>query len=190
MEIIKIEKEYMKGNILNFDINSLNGIGWVAGGSIRRWFNGEPYNNSDIDIFLKEEDYISEVIENLKLKNELFTTKNSITFLLNDQKIQIIKTLFSENIEDLFDHFDFKHCQFAYNTEGVFSTPEAIICALRKRMVIHNIQFGYELDTLRRAFKYQKSGYIPCFGTFQNLAMSFKNLSEEQIQQLESMSEE
>lgn len=178
MQIIKLEQEMMMGE--KPKVNPVNGT-YVAGGSIRRWFTGEK-QLSDIDVFGSDEG-IKEFIKFHKLSSPLSQTNNADSYFASGRTIQIIKLKF-DSMEDAIDHFDFVHCQFAWGGEdNIIASLKGILCSLRKKLMVHKIQEGYELDSLRRAFKYQRQGYTPCVGCLHEIASSFRDKTAEQLKE-------
>ena len=165
--MIELSKQEMQGYIPDLEIPD----GFViAGGSIRRWFTGEK-QDSDFDYFRIDGE------ENYKLSidgiSEIYSNQIQTTYSLDGKRLQSIKKRYV-SVEDLFEHFDFHHCQFAYDGENIFTTKKAIISSLRKHLSFNNVIEGFELDTLRRAFKYQRQGFTPCSGTIADIAMMLK----------------
>ena len=157
-----------------------DGSVWIAGGAIRRWFTGEKQDpKSDIDLFAMDFDRLTAYAKGMKFR-QVYDTKNATTYKWRDQTIQTIK-LTSPTPEESMAKFDFKHCQFAYDGKKIYATDEAVICSLRKHLMFNNMLKGYEVDTLRRAFKYQREGYTPCGGTLRDLARALRGLTEEEI---------
>jgi hypothetical protein len=179
IELIQLDHSEMKG--FPPQVRLLTDS-WVAGGSIRRWFTGEP-QNSDIDIFVKNanKNIIDELITANKVTEILMQTDKNITFKKDDKIIQIIIMPF-ENIKDCLDKFDYCLCQFALDHENnIYATKNAIDSVTKKHLAIHEIQKGYEIDSLRRAFKYQSQGYNPCMGTLRDLTTAILKMNMEEI---------
>jgi len=170
--LIKLEEQEMMGENPNIPI--VNGA-FLAGGSIRAWFCGDE-KVCDYDIFFTSIDSLNFYKQEF-LKNCTVTRDEEFIFecLLNNKKIQLIKRIFPQTIEELFDRFDFHLCQFVFTTTGIWTTKKAILSVLRKKLSYNNHQKGYEIDTLRRAFKYAKKGYQPCVGCLVDLAKPFQN---------------
>ena len=156
---------------------------WIAGGAIRQWFN-DGESMSDIDIFGKSQQALDNFInEKLWAANKISEQDHLSSFSLNGQLIQVIKYDYYDSVHDLLDSFDFTVCQFAWDGEIVYSTEASIVSVLRKHLRVHQITKELAADSLRRAFKYQRKGYIPCLGTLKDIALSFQNLTEEEIKQ-------
>lgn len=153
---------------------------FIAGGCVRRWFTGkEPL--SDIDVFAPSEKGLLEFIG--KLGNNLepvYETQNADTYLVKDCRIQLIKFHYS-TAEELVNNFDFNVCQFVWTETGIFATQKAIIGTLRGHLSVNRILKNFAADSLRRAFKYQLNGFLPCAGTIRDLATSFVELTPEEI---------
>ncbi len=180
-EIINLEKENMKGSFPK-EVKIPNGY-VVAGGSVRRWFMGEK-QISDFDYFTIGKSQESFIDETFKLKYENIINS---TYEKDGRIIQVIKKEYN-SVEELLNSFDFHHCQFAYDGKKIYTTKLAIISSMRKHLSFNNAIEGFELDTLRRAFKYQRQGYAPCIGTIQRLAEMLSGISKEKIQEMIQMS--
>lgn len=180
MDIIKLSENMMLGK--KPDTVELVDDCWIAGGAIRSWFNREPA--SDIDIFFASFEQRDLFLEKNRLNkdNLAFSSTTADTYKKGNQLIQAIK-IYKPTVEELFDSFDFTICQFAYDDVEIFTTAEAIVSSLRKHLAVHKIQKGYEVDSLRRAFKYYEKGYKPCLGTIRDLALAFSMVQEATIQQ-------
>lgn len=178
IELIKIPKDQLKGKkpILEPVPNV-----FICGGAIRQWFLGTEAS-SDIDVFGTTpevlEDFIYTSLKNCKLLSENPFTK---TFDYKGQFVQVMYGLPFHNILDAFESFDFTICQFAWFNDEIYSTANAICSALRGHLGVHEINQNFAVDSLRRAFKYQSKGYIPCSGTIRDLGLGFVNLTDEQI---------
>lgn len=180
IDLIKLEQETFIGQR---PIVSPTKDVWIAGGAIRQWFNdGELM--TDIDVFGKNQESLDNFIsEKLWAAKKISEQNHLSSFSLNGQLIQVIKYNYYDSIHNLLDSFDFTVCQFAWDGKTVYSTEAAIVSVLRKRLRVHQITKELAADSLRRAFKYQRKGYIPCLGTLKDIALSFQNLTEEEIKQ-------
>lgn len=154
---------------------------WIAGGSIRRWFTGEK-QDADVDVFGIDEAALARFAEKHGLTKKVHEHKNATSYRKGPTIYQLIK-IHSTTPAETLDKFDFQHCRFAWDGKEVISTVEAVACATRKALMVHKIQVGYELDTLRRAFKYQSQGYKPCMGCLHAIASSFREVEESKLQE-------
>lgn len=180
MDLIELQKEEMRGYFPDLPIPD-NFV--VAGGSIRRWFIGEK-QDSDFDYFRIDgkENYDLGIDE----LTESYSTVVQDTYSLNGKSVQVIKRSY-ESVSDLFSQFDFHHCQFAYNGKEIFTTKKAIISGMRKHLSFNSVVDGFELDTLRRAFRYCKQGFNPCSGTIRDIANMLRD-SEADFEEQTKMS--
>jgi hypothetical protein len=180
IDLIKLEQETFIGQR---PIVSPTKDVWIAGGAIRQWFNdGELL--TDIDVFGKNQESLDNFIsEKLWAAKKISEQNHLSSFSLNGQLIQVIKYDYYDSIHNLLDSFDFTVCQFAWDGKTVYSTEAAIVSVLRKHLRVHKITKELAADSLRRAFKYQRKGYIPCLGTLKDIMLSFQNLTEEQIKE-------
>jgi len=179
MNIITLDEKLMLGH--KPDIQLVENS-WVAGGAIRSWFNKEK--TRDIDLFFKDKEAVINFKKLNKLENikPTFSSKTTEQFEVNENIIQIIY-IFSANVEETFDKFDFTICQFAWDGKIIYTTTEALVSISRNHLGVHKIQKGYETDSLRRAFKYYEKGYKPCLGTIRDLALAISDSKTEEIEE-------
>jgi len=177
MDIIKIEESLMLGKKPDVIMNSANIF--IMGGAIRSWFTGTE-KTSDIDVFADTEIMLEKFKADNKLETLINQNKNTDTYKKGKDIIQLIK-IHKDSVYNFFDGFDFTLCQFAWDGINIYSTPNAIIDVGRKRLSVHKIQKDYELDSLRRAFKYQRKGYFPCSGTISEIAKSLSGMEAQEI---------
>lgn len=182
--IIILEEDMMLGE--KPPIEPVNDV-WICGGAIRRWFNKEP--TYDVDVFAPKEENLNEYLTHLENKYELKKlndNKNAATYKTETGVIiQLIKFHYP-TIEELFENFDFNICQFAWDGKNIYTTTEAVLGVFRKRLAV--VKITEPLDTLRRAFKYQRKGYTPCVGTLRDLGISFTEKTIEQINEMTEIS--
>jgi len=165
MNIITLEKHLLNG--LEPKVALVEGS-WVAGGAVRRYFTGEKPEH-DIDVFCKDQNVVNNFIAmNGLIRSERIRNERMIMFFNSPIQIILLPQFLSP--EDTIEHFDFTLCQFAWDGTKVISTKSAEISTLRKHLGVFKIQPGFELDSLRRAFKYAKQGFTPCIGTIRDLA--------------------
>lgn len=178
--LIKIHNDYLLGQ--KPILSPTSGV-WIAGGAIRQWFVGEE-KASDIDVFASSEEKIKEFISAKMVGAEKAASNDRLeSFIYSGQIIQCIKYKYFATAEELIDSFDFNVCRFVWDGVNVYAAEDAIIGTLRKTLSVHKITEGLEADSLRRAFKYQRKGYTPCWGTIKALAQCFSSLSKEKIEE-------
>lgn len=153
---------------------------WIAGGAVRRWFAGEE-TLSDVDVFAPAEANLTQLISEVKNITKLDSTKNADTYASGNNRIQLIKH-YRLTPELLVQSFDFNICQFVWSENGIYATQEAVIGTLRKHLAIATITKEFAIDSLRRAFKYQRKGYLPCNGTIRDISNVIATLTKEEIE--------
>ena len=178
-ELIKLNEKQMRGKSPSITLTKNT---WVAGGAIRQWFVGNE-KKSDIDIFGVNDDALNGfVLANCQGAKLIFSSINAHTYDRNGDIIQIIRGKHFTSLEQALQSFDFNVCQFGWDGNFIYSTTEAVISVLRGHLGVNSISKELAADSLRRAFKYQKKGYIPCHGTILEICKSFVGLSDEQIE--------
>lgn len=185
MTMIVLEPSDMKGEQPNIVLPDRRC--WAAGGAVRRWFTGEK-QESDIDVFCEDEEAVQAFIDANGLRRSI-RLDNANMLMFRDSSVQLHRR-FYRDMEDTITQFDFAHCQFAWNGDVIVATKQAILCALRKHLAVASIKPGYEIDTLRRAFKYARQGYWPCIGTIRDLARNLHTAEDDDIAKFDSISPE
>jgi hypothetical protein len=150
---------------------------WVAGGAIRRWFTGET-QESDIDVFCESPEAEELIAKENRLSGVQRLKHGEQSTNFKGSPIQIIHNPRFVSPEDTIAHFDFALCQFFWDGSRIGATIEAILSTTRKRLAVAKIQGGYEIDSLRRAFKYARAGYWPCVGTIRELAKALNGAQD------------
>lgn len=175
MSLIQLKLDDMRGTIP--PVSPIHGC-WIAGGAVRGWFCGEEL--SDVDVFGPEQQALDNFVSaNNKLK-KIDETPRAVTYDLDGLRVQTIR-VFHNTPQSLLENFDFNVCQFAWSESGIFATRDAIIGTLRKHLSVCKITKEFAVDSLRRAFKYQRKGFIPCAGTIRDLANAVRELTAEEI---------
>jgi hypothetical protein len=181
MEIIRLGDALMAGE-KPVEFNYVPGA-FLCGGAVRRWFAGKE-KLSDLDFFFEKADALAQ-FKSLNAEKLGAPSRNDDAievYSVGKMPVQLIKKIGYMPLAGFFDKFDYTLCQFAYDGQTVYSTPEAVTSVLRRHLAVHRIQAGCELDSLRRAFKYAQKGYLPCIGTLQDIA---KALSEVKLASIE-----
>lgn len=184
MNVIVIEEKHLRGKRPEFVVP--DGC-WIAGGAIRAWFSGKESSN-DTDVFGRNEDCLNRFVAENNLDISTKQSKPRLdTYMHNGKPVQIIK-FFAETVDELMSKFDYTVCQFAWDgSSRIFSTIDAVISTERKHLGVNKFQEGFELDSLRRAFKYCEKGFRPCVGTITEIAKQL-GFSEEKAKVQEVMS--
>ena len=183
--IITLEERHMRGT--KPDVRLVPGT-WVAGGAVRRWFTGEKQEN-DIDVFCSSlSEYEDAANEFIKVNGLIERIRNDRMVMFQKSPIQLLLHPRFTTSRETIEHFDFALCQFAWINGEIIATMEAVLSTLRNHLAVAKIQPGYEIDSLRRAFKYAKQGYQPCIGTVRDLAAALHSATSENIQKFQTIS--
>lgn len=183
LKVVEIKPELMNGAQPNVVLTEGS---WIAGGSIRRWFTGEK-QDSDVDVFFQSADDVPAFI---KTNNLIERIRNDRMVMFKNSPVQVILGHHFPTPEATIDHFDFTICQFAWDGKQIISTVDAIVTTLQKKLAIHEVQKGYEPDTLRRLIKYTRQGFVPCIGTVRALIKAIHAATPESIAKLDEISPE
>ena len=175
MEILTLKTDEMRGK--KPFLEPIENV-YIAGGAVRKWFTGQE-KDSDLDVFAVNDTALEKFkIKYLKEYQVASSNKMTTTFKKDDKIVQLISGRFYANVNDLFDSFDFTLCHFAWTTQGIFGTKEGVISTLRNHLAVHKLNKDFAVDSLRRAFKYHKKGFEPCWGTLRDLTSVFQTLTQ------------
>jgi hypothetical protein len=167
-------------------INLLDDIGiktsidtgpWISGGTARRlWFN-EPWQNADIDLFFQDEVSFGLVANQLYLYESAHNqepphiTKNAVTYKFEykgqELKIQCINRTYHPNIINVWESFDWTVCCFAVADNIIMASDLALKdCRDKVLRIVPNST--RKIDG-RRVTKYGIYGFVPSKEILQEL---------------------
>lgn len=139
---------------------------WIAGGAVLQWYQGQPVNHSDIDIFCKDENQIADLLNTFYSRDhsKKWSSDNAETFDYYRRKdnktwrIQVIKRRTFKSIQDVIDSFDISVCQIATAGNEYITGSKTIEDIKNKKL-----RFKYPLqpDAVKRYTKYVCYGYLP-----------------------------
>jgi hypothetical protein len=141
---------------------------WVAGGSVRKVWVGQPWKIQDVDFFFKDRDQFERfnaVIPALGEKTDTYyNTSNAITYKIQLRSgevvtIQAICKDFYPNVQAVLDDFDFNLVQFASDGVQMIATPAAVDDIKHKQIQI-NTRSTKKINPLR-VLKYAAYGFNP-----------------------------
>jgi len=171
---------------------------WIAGGIIRELLTNSDWEHSgsDIDIFVKNEEQLLEVEQQLeRLTNtipshylhpclsKIHESENAITYEYKCGSkvliVQLIHHIF-ENVESIIDKFEFTISQFV--TDGkVFCVGDTTLFDLGMKQIRIN-KITYPVSSLQRLIKYSKKGYKACNQTLSDFLILIANNEDVIIQ--------
>ena len=143
----------------------------LAGGAITSLFTSKDVN--DLDIYFTSKEGLSQVFANVYAVSEdeylnefdmivKFATERSMLCIdkYNQQKVQLIHYKIHENVQSVFDSFDFEHVMGAFDfaTEE-FVLHENFLKANAKRSIQFNPSTDFPITSLMRVNKYRERGY-------------------------------
>lgn len=155
-------------------LNIMNGP-WLAGGSIRRLFDGTD-SESDFDIFFTDEEQLRLFQGRLENAKVLYENEHNITLevplssdifsISKPFKLQLIKYYFNSP-EDVINWFDYTNCQFITDGDVLIVGEYTLYDIGRKRLRVHEIH--HAASSVRRMLKYGRQGYTVCDGTINDI---------------------
>ena len=143
---------------------------WLAGGSIRRLFDGTE-GESDFDIFFANVDQLNAFRACLGTSKVLYENELNVTLEIDVDgskpfKLQLIKFYFSTP-EAVLEWFDYTNCQFITDGNTLMVGQYTLYDIGRKHLRLNNIH--HAMSTVRRMLKYARQGYTVCDGTINDI---------------------
>lgn len=156
---------------------------WLAGGSIRRLFDGND-KESDFDLFFASEEQLKSyqaVLNSPWLSSKvLYENEQNVTMevtplntdafsgegSLKPFKLQLIKFYFNSP-EAVLEWFDYTNCQFLTDGNTLLVGEYTLFDVGRKHLRVNKIH--HALSSVRRLLKYARQGYTICDGSINDI---------------------
>ncbi len=159
----------------NLILSELNEVGikcWIAGGSLRNYFSGNPMT-TDYDLFFPNEVEFNKTYDYFKNKGcEIkWESNNGVKILYNDKIFDLVKKFFPSP-KDTIDAFDFTVSMFAIDCNEVYHHENSFIDLAKKQLMFNKIT--YPESTFKRTLRYYKKGFLMCDGEVIKLIEAIK----------------
>jgi hypothetical protein len=138
---------------------------WIAGGAVLNWYNNEPIDYSDIDVFFKDQKQFDITFGNLMKNhaNMVYNSDNAITLhiLVNNQtkRVQLIRKNWFQNAETVISKFDFTVCQLVTDGRNIVLGEHTAEHIKNKQLCLTDKEVNK--DIIKRLIKYVTYGYAP-----------------------------
>lgn len=133
---------------------------FIAGGALTSAFTNTPIN--DVDMYFKSEELFKQAIEHA-YDDALWcvaATDRAVTFVHDDNIIQLMHFDFFETPAAVFDAFDYTVCMAAYDLDAKeFVFHEDFMKHAAQRKLSFHSGTRYPYNSLLRVLKYQQRGY-------------------------------
>ncbi|KKK93312.1 hypothetical protein LCGC14_2694130 [marine sediment metagenome] len=157
---------------------------WVAGGSLRAFFENELKSNVDVDVYFPDENRHSEAVDIFKHLPKLRQTENSITYKIKGRPIDFVgpPNIFDTPVKTL-QNFDFTVCAAAIDGEKLYVHDMFFDDLKNKRLRVINLKEGIAsgIMIMRRMQKYIRKGYIADNDTLQAI-INFISVANKKIE--------
>lgn len=151
---------------------------WIAGGSVIQWYNGNPVNDHDVDVFFQNQAQYTQVRDRIQLylndKDTLglscsliFTSPNAETFKIHSHTVQLIKARFYSSVTELLDRFDIIACKIATDGHTWFSNHSQTEKHIQKSIL--DMDKIVSDSAVKRLFKYWIYGFQPTESLIQRI---------------------
>jgi len=145
---------------------------WIAGGAPLRWYQNQPVDRNDIDVFCANALQAQAVIERIKSYGRFHVkaeTENAVTIEYNKKDqgwgngwvIQVITKRYYSSLKEIIDNFDITVCQIGTTGNewllGDYTAKDIRERNLRMSLPLHQ-------DAVKRLTKYWVYGYRPVPG--------------------------
>jgi hypothetical protein len=151
---------------------------WIAGGSVRDYFQSIPIN-TDIDIFFPNETEMNKCLEYFKkseISEILWESEHGCKIKYKKHTFDIIKHYFNSPIDSI-ENFDFTVSMFAVDNDYVYHGETSFIDLSKKQIMINKIT--YPPSTMKRIIKYTKKGFYICDGELKKAIIAIENTPKE-----------
>ena len=138
---------------------------WVAGGAVLNWYNNEPIDYSDIDVFFKDQKQFDITFGKLMKNhaNMVYNSDNAITLhiLVNNQtkRVQLIRKSWFQDAKDVINKFDFTVCQLVTDGRNIVLGEHTAEHIKNKQLCLTDK--AVNKDIIKRLIKYVTYGYLP-----------------------------
>lgn len=133
---------------------------FIAGGALTSAFTNNHIN--DVDMYFKSEELFKQAIEHA-YDDTLWcvaATDRAVTFVKDDNVIQLMHFDFFETPSAVFDAFDYTVCMAAYDVDAKeFVFHEDFMKHAAQRKLSFHSGTRYPYNSLLRVLKYQQRGY-------------------------------
>jgi hypothetical protein len=139
---------------------------WLAGGAVRKFYLGQPLNQSDWDFWFSSQEQFNQAKEAILALGvtEVYSTDNAISYKFYEPDgvhvLQIIRRRFFDSAEDIINSFDFTVCQLV--TDGRKMTVGSQTIPDIKNRVLRLTSNQVPSHIVPRMIKYMVYGYRPC----------------------------
>lgn len=148
----------------------------VAGGAILSIFTNKEIN--DVDVYFRNSTKLKEfLLEGMKGKWITAHTDKAILFSAHGIQVQTIYFKYFENVEELFNTFDFTVCMAAYDfkTEGFILHDDFLLHNVSKTLIF-NDKTDYPIISALRVQKYRDKGFKISKCEFLRIMLTVLNL--------------
>jgi len=134
---------------------------WIAGGAARDIFLEQDFT-ADIDVFFKHSEAAGDWIDHLRNKgypekSSTYARTFTVPYKNTQIELQIVELGYWDNLEQLFDDFDWTVCQFSYDSDGLYFRIRAVQDLMKNELHWCKIKSGY--GGVMRMIKYVNKGY-------------------------------
>lgn len=173
----------------------------IAGGAITSIFTQKEIN--DLDVYFRSFEDMEVFIRNayremgnlaISFDAELCDyqmmcvsqTARSLLFTTGDVKVQLIHFKFFENVQDIFDSFDYTINMGAFDfSTSQFVFDDRFLVDVAKRRLEFNSKTAYPIISTLRVSKYTSRGYAISKKTMFQIALAVQNLNIQSWEELE-----
>lgn len=180
----EFKKEENKLLCFSDDLSALlaeNGC-WIAGGAVTSIFTGKEIN--DIDVYFPSKEAFSNVMGEIYDGGEVsfgdahicHATNKSLLLQSDGQYVQFIVFKFFDNVQQIFDSFDFTAVMGAYSfSDKTFHFHPDFLKHNAQRFLSFNKGTDYPLISMIRVDKYRERGYSTSKQEMLKIGMAIAN---------------
>jgi hypothetical protein len=156
---------------------------WIAGGAVLNWYKNQSIEDSDIDVFFKDQKQFDVCFGELMSKgkaNMVYNSDNAITLHVHSdngslKRVQLIRKEWFSTAKEIIDKFDITVCQLVTDGHSLELGEKTA-----QHIKDHVLEFTKEhphSDIVKRLIKYVTYGYVPKSETVKNIIENHHNFN-------------
>lgn len=159
---------------------------FIAGGALTSAFTGQAIR--DVDMYFKDEQSFRNAVEDAYDEGLwcVASTDRAVTFVRNNDIVQMMHFDWFETASKIFDAFDFTCCMAAFNCEtDEFIFHDDFLKHASQRFLKFHSGTRFPYGTITRVLKYQARGYTIGKGELLRIALKCATVSVGSWEELE-----
>lgn len=157
----------------------INADAFIAGGIVSRLFSGRALEGADVDVYFRSAKHLAGALYELQGTSDIIFdyTDKSIMIKSDDTVVQFIVIDYFDNLESLFEKFDFTCVMGAFDIkEDKFVFHNDFLYHNAQRRLVYNPKTSFPIISALRVDKYKREGYSISRYEFLKILLSLMTL--------------